>query len=417
MFRKHTKMIVVLFTIIALISAFCVSVKATDTATITSENTDTTNEVSTNTTEEVSEEETHDHNHEDDVLYEDLYIFDDSVTMDKIVDGNVYIFGDNVKITGKINGNLFVFGNDITFTTPYGEDDTEHASENYCYVSGSVFAFGNKINFNAVAQDVYAFSSIFDMSYNSYIMRDVRIAASDLTLKGYITRDAYLYAETFDFGTKGETEEDDDSALIAGDLFYSSSKEATIPETTVTGETKFTAIDTSAETEIQTFNVMDYVMKLVSTLVYTLAIYLIFAWLSPKFFEKTSTSLKTSTLPIAGIGVLTIISSIILIILSIILIFTCLYNISIILLTAIIILYSLNFATFAGTLTFLLKDKLGFGNKKPLLLVIITIVLWALKQIPFVGPIFTFIISIFGLGIIVKHLITRNKPLELKEQN
>ena len=412
MFKKHTKMIVVLFTIIALISAFCVSVKATDTAIVTSENTDTTNEVSANTNEEASTEETH--NHEDEVLYEDLYIFDDSVTMDKIVDGNVYIFGDNVKITGKINGNLFVFGNDITFTTPYGEDDTEHKSENYCYVAGSVFAFGNKINFNAVAQDVYAFGNTFNMDYNSYIMRDVRIAASDLTLKGYITRDAYLYAETFDFGTKGETEEDDDSALIAGDLHYSSSKEAEIPESTVTGETKFTAIDTSAETETEALSVMDYVMDLVSVLVYTLAVYLIFAWLSPKFFEKTSASLKTSALPIAGIGVLVFM---IVPIIAIILLCLTLFSLSLTLATVYGLLLAISFTVVAGTLTLLLKDKLGFGNKKPLLLVIITIVLWALKQIPFVGPLFTIIISIFGLGIIVRHLITRNKPLELKEQN
>ena len=131
MLKNKFKMIVVLFTIIALISAFCITVKATDdTPVVTSENVDTTNEVSTTTDEQISNEETHEHE-EDEILYEDLYIFDDSVTMDKIVDGNVYIFG-----------------NEVTFTTPYDEDDTEpeHQQENYCYVAGSIFACANKIS-------------------------------------------------------------------------------------------------------------------------------------------------------------------------------------------------------------------------------------------------------------------------------
>lgn len=414
MLKNKFKMIVVLFTIIALVSAFCITVKATDaTPVVTSENVDTTNEVSTTTDEQISNEETHEHE-EDEILYEDLYIFDDSVTMDKIVDGNVYIFGNNVKITGKVNGNLFVFGNEVTFTTPYAEDDTEaeHQQENYCYVAGSIFACANKISFNGIAQDIYAFSNTFDMSYESYIMRDIRIGASDITLKGYITRDAYLYADTFDFGTSSENEEEDDSALIAGNLNYSSSKEAEIPESIVKGETKFTAFDTSTETK--TLSVMDYILDLVSVLVYTLVIYLLLNWLMPKFFEKSSITLKKSALSTFGIGILAFLVTPMV---ALILLCLTLFPLSLTLATVYGILLAISFTVVAGGLTLLLKDKLGFANKKALLLVIVTIVLWALKQIPFVGSIITVIISIFGLGIIIKNIINRNKPLELKEEN
>ena len=414
MLKNKFKMIVVLFTIISLISAFCITVKATDsTPVVTSENTDTTNEVSTISDEPISNEETN-QNEETKILYKDLYIFDNSVTMDKIVDGNVYIFGNNVKITGKVNGNLFVFGNEVTFTTPYDEDDTEHEQENYCYVSGSIFAFANKLSFNGIAQDIYAFAQDFNMSYKSYIMRDVKIASSNLTLKGYITRDAYLYADSFDFGTPGETEESDDSALITGDLYYSSSKEAQIPDSVVKGEIKFTETNSSNENKENNLSIMDYVMNLISVLIYTLVIYLLLNWLSPKFFEKSGNVLKNSTLSTFGIGILVFLVAPIV---ALILLCLTLFPLSLTLATVYALLLAISFTITAGSLTFLLKDKLGFANKRALLLVIVTIVLWALKQIPVIGSIITIIISIFGLGLITKNIINKNKKLELNEEN
>lgn len=414
MLKNKFKMIVVLFTIIALISAFCITAKATDsTPVVTSENTDTTNEVSTISDEPISNEETN-QNEETEILYKDLYIFDNSVTMDKIVDGNVYIFGNNVKITGKVNGNLFVFGNEVTFTTPYETDDTAHEEENYCYVSGSIFAFANKLSFNGIAQDIYAFAQDFTMSYKSYIMRDVKIASSNLTLKGYITRDAYLYADNFNFGTPGETEENDDSALITGDLYYSSSKEAQIPDSVVKGEIKFTETNSSNENKNNNLSIMDYVMNLISVLIYTLVIYLLLNWLSPKFFENSGSVLKKSALSTFGIGILIFLVAPIV---ALILLCLTLFPLSLTLATVYALLLAISFTVVAGSLTFLLKDKLGFANKKALLLVIVAIVLWALKQIPVIGSIITIIISIFGLGLITKNIINKNKKLELNEEN
>lgn len=406
MLKNKFKMIVTLFTIIALISSFAVIVKATDSEPVVTSDDSNVMPIDSNT--EPTNPDNKDNsteNTDNNILYEDLYLIDNNVTMDKIVDGNVYIFGDKVKITGKVNGNLFIFANEITFASPYDENDTEHSEENYSYVTGSVYACANKIEFNAIARDIYIACNNFNMSYESYILRDVRIAASNIALRGYITRDAHLYGDNFDFGIKSENEEENNSALICGDLHYYTNSEISIPEGVVIGETSFTKFDNSDDVK----TVGDYLMDLLSAIIYTLVIYLVFIWLAPKFFDNTSELLKTSSLPIFGIGTLILI---VVPIVTFILLCLSLVSISITLVTIYCLLIAISFTVVSGSLTYLLKDKLGFADKKLLLLLITTIVLWGLKQIPFVGPIITLFISIFGLGLIVKKVCFKNKISE-----
>lgn len=416
MLKNKFKMIVTLFTIIALISSFAVIVRATDNEpVVTSDDsnvmpidsdTEPTNPNARNEDEtQNTENDEHNHTEDNNILYEDLYLFDNNVTMDKIVDGNVYIFGDKVKVTGKVNGNLFIFANEITFASPYDENDTEHSEENYSYVTGSIYACANKIEFNAIARDIYIACNDFNMSYESYILRDVRIAASNISLRGYITRDAHLYGNSFDFGTKNENEEENNSALICGDLHYYATSEISIPEGVVIGETSFTKFDNSDDVK----TVGDYLMDLLSAIIYTLVIYLVFIWLAPKFFDNTSELLKTSSLPIFGIGTLILI---VVPIVAFILLCLSLVSVSFTLATVYGLLLAISFTVVSGSLTYLLKDKLGFADKKLLLLLITTIVLWGLKQIPFVGVIFTLAISIFGLGLIIRKVCFKNKVSE-----
>lgn len=402
MLKNKFKMIVALFTIIALLSSFMVVVKATDGEPVV------TSEDSVTEPEDIYTEES-------EILYEDLYLFDNSITMDKIVDGNVYLFGDKVTVTGKVNGDLFVFANEITFTSPYDTDDTEHADDNYCYVTGTIYACANKITFNAVAQDLYMACNDFSMSYESYILRDIHIAASKIDLIGYITRDAYLYGNEFNFGSiseheEGEDVEEDNIAFISGNLHYSAASEIEIPEGVVIGETTFTKFDNSKDSSK---TVGDYLLDLLSAIIYTFVIYFLFIWLAPKFFDKTSELLKTSTLPTFGIGILVLI---VVPIVTFILLALSLLSLSLTLGTVYALLLAISFTVIAGCLTYLLKDKLGFADKKMLLLLIVTIVLWGLKQIPFVGPIITIIISIFGLGLIVRNTIN-DRFLKLNEKN
>ena len=413
MLKNKFKIVVALLTIISLISVFCITVKATDdTPTPISEEANLENqatepETDGTTTDATNEtDETNGEVEPEEMVYKDLYLFENNITMDKIVDGNVYAFGDNITITGKINGNVFVFGNNVTFTNPYPEDDTEHQNENYCYITGNVYALAsNKITFNAVAQDIYALSDVFEMSYDSYIMRDIRIAGSDLTIKGYISRNAYLSGDTFNFGVHSDNEEEDDAAIIAGDLNYSSQNEIEIPENIVQGETKFNEVASTTTSKSAT----DYLMDLLSALIYTIVLYLLFTWLAPKFFDKTSTILQKSPLATFGIGIL---SFIVAPILALILLCLTLSSLSAIVVYGLILAISSTIVF--GSLTSLLKDKLGFANKQFLLFIIITIVAWALKQIPVVGLIINLAIFVFGLGLAIKNVLNnKNTSIEL----
>ena len=423
MLKNKFKIIVALFTIIMLVSALCITVNATDdtddTPVAISENGDVTTEADNSTNDETNNSvdgtdiESPESEPEDEMVYDDLYIFDNNVTMNKIVDGNLYIFGNNITITGKINGDVFAFGNNITFTSPYPEDDTEHEAENYCYIVGNVYALASeKITFNAVAQDIYALSDTFDMSYNSYIMRDVRIAGSDITIKGYISRNAYLGGDTFNFGTYSENEDENDAAIIGGNLNYSSNNEIQVPENVVQGEINYTP---EAQSPASSKGVTDYIRDLLSVLIFSIVVYLLFTWLTPKFFDRTADILKTSTLPTLGIGALALVGTFIVII-----ILLCLTLVSLSVLLGVIygILIAISSTVVFASLSSLLKDKLGFANKQFLLFVIITIIAWALKQIPFVGMIINLAVYIFGLGLVIKNIFNqRNKNLELNEKN
>ena len=415
MLKSKFKIIVTIITIIALISAFCITVKATDdTPTPISEEANVGNEVDDSTNEEVPEEDetteepTEEVEPEDEMVYDDLYLFENNITMDKIVDGNLYVFGDNITITGKINGNVFAFGNNITFTNPYPDDDTEHQNENYCYITGNVYALAsNKITFNAVAQDIYALSDVFEMSYDSYITRDIRIAASDITIKGYITRNANLSGDKFNFGTHSDNEEEDDAAIIGGNLNYSSQNEIEIPEDVVQGETKFNEVSSTTTSKSAT----DYLMDLLSALIYTIVLYLIFIWLAPKFFNKTSEILKTSTLSTLGIGLLAFVVTPIL---ALILLCLTLSSLSLLLAVVYGLILAISSTVVFGSLTLLFKDKLGFANKQFLLFIIITIVAWALEQIPVLGLIINVAILVFGLGLVIKNVFNnKNNSIEL----
>ena len=120
----------------------------------------TTTDTSDAATETLQEEEID----EEDIYNGDLYLFDNhDIVMDKLVDGNVFIFGNNVEVTGQVNGNLFVFANKLNL--------------NECYVRYSIFACAGSIYYNGACNDLYTASGNLEMTYDSYVIRDVKAVA------------------------------------------------------------------------------------------------------------------------------------------------------------------------------------------------------------------------------------------------
>ena len=409
MIKKHMKIIIALLMILTLCTAFISTVKAEDEAPVlTSENEENAEAIETAPLETAPVD--------NDIVKNDLYLIDQEVTMDKIVDGNVYIMANKAKITGKVNGNIYIMANEISFEKP----ENDAVADDYCYIAGSAYILGNTIKFDGVAQDIYAMGSSFNMSYNSYILRDVKVAGESVTLKGYITRNVDMAANKIDLGTASESENEDDSVMIGGNLNYTAPKAVTIPENRVIGDVKFTEDKTDNKVEIK-LSIGDIIWKyakdLISTIVYTLLFFLIINWLAPKFFKKAVVKEKLG-ITIGTGAIVTLVPPILFFILFFIGIFInfIFFEVVLTFITLYGLLIAFTFALAAGSLTYAFKDKFGFGDKKWLFLLIVTLVLWIALQIPFVNGLAWLAISFIASGSLIKVLLNNAKEAkEIKE--
>ena len=110
-------------------------------------------------------------------IEDDVYLCQEDIAYDKLVDGNVYAIGKNITISSlAITGNLFVCGENVTINAN---------------VSGSVYACGNIVEINSGANDVYVAGNKVTFGDNSYTYRDIRVASETCEFNGYSYRNFY----------------------------------------------------------------------------------------------------------------------------------------------------------------------------------------------------------------------------------
>lgn len=382
MLKKNLKLLLAICLIIATLLSFsvCFAETAGDNAKAV-------------TTSETTEKE-----EEQEIYNGDLYLFDNNIVMDKLVDGNVFIFGDNVEITGQVNGNLFVAANQLKF-------------EN-CYVRYSIFACANSIYYNGACNDLYVASSNLELTYDSYVVRDVKAVSSDVIFKAAIGRDVDLTCNTVNFGEK------DSAPIIYGNLRYSASSEATIPEGAVTSEDSVTYSSNSFNSnENATQNITDIILNILVCIVTVIVIYALSKLLAPKVIEKLSNNTLSvkKLLKTFGIGLLSFIA---VITVTVILLLT---QIGIKLAVILILLFALLCLMAIPTLTIkianLLKPVLKIEKTIMfyLILVLISIVLYGITLIPFVGSILNVIFKLVGIGLLID-LFMPSKELSEEEK-
>lgn len=386
MLKNKFKVISLIFTIVTLIATFSF---ATDVAPNSLEN--NTNVVSNNVEGEATpiatNEEENTNAEAQDIHEDDLYLVGDSIVMDKLVDGNVYIMGKDVKITGQVSGNLFVFADKLSFDNSY--------------IRYSVFACANEINLNGACNDLYVACNKMTVSYDSYVIRDVRVYASNLTFKGAVGRDAYITANNLNFGEADSQE----VALIYGDLNYSTPTEISIPDKTVEGNVSYNELKDNKNSNK---TIKDYIFSLLEAIVFTIIVYLLALWITPKFTKSCSAFASVKALPALGVGILTLILIPIVCILLLFIEIT--VPISIALFTLYALLISISFAVVSICITKALKSKLSMDKTSMqfLILILTTIVLWGLKSIPFIGWVVSLLIISIGLGVMILYAITKN---------
>lgn len=309
----------------------------------------------------------------------DVYLLGTDVTLDYEVDGNVYILGTNVNISSKILGNLFVCANTINITKTG-------------YISNSFYGVANNINFLGTAYDIYTTSNNFYIEGST--LRDIHSIANNLTLNCEIGRNADVAGENLSFSGK-----------ILGDLNYKSKEPIKIPDGVVSGNVRFE--------ELKEFNLKpNYFILAASFVGLILALWLFMKWLAPNFLSKTDIILKDSLLKNLGIGLLSLLA---IPGLAITLMITAIAAYAgVLLLVLYILLACISSSIFVIAINNLLAKKFNFdkGYKVFLLLIVTSIIAWALTIMPYVGGVFSTLYALVGFGIVIRNLLKKGEFVE-----
>lgn len=385
MLKKKTKFIVLLVVFMLIISTFSF---ATDTATPTSEVPGDNARTEVEVPDENANPDSPQYP-EEDIHNGDLYLCSNDITMDKLVDGNVFLFGKNIKVTGKVNGCLFAFGDNVTF-----EDSSS--------INQSIYVMANKLTLNGSCLDLYACASKIDASYGFLAVRDLRVAADSFNFSGCVGRDAFVGTNNFYFDQTV-----DKSAIVYGNLTYSSANELSLGPDFVQGDISYKKEIIKEESAADI--IVSKIISLCNSILYVLVVFLLCLWLAPKFLSQINNYMTVGNCAKAfGIGLLSIVVGIVA---GFVLLFTVVgipVGFATIVLT--LLLVSIATAITSISITYKLKEKFAYSKNYMTYLTLagVVIVIWALKLIPYVGAVISFVVNSIGVGIIVNYIFTRN---------
>lgn len=325
----------------------------------------------------------------------DEYLCGQDVTVEDPIDGNLYVIANTVTIKSQIVGDAFILANQLVI-------------EKEGYIYSNLFACAQSITINGNAYDVYACTNNFNIS-GGYVYRDLHICSSYVNIAGIVGRNASISCDNLSFGTGNsndvnEISDSNSKGIINGNLEYSAKAEASIPEGSVTGETKFTPVVVNNKVPI-----MQYVISAISFLCLVIFIWLMLLWLSPKFLNKTSELLKTKKSSIALYGILGIILAPIVSVL--LLISSIASNVGLLILALYIVLLCVSKSFFTIAINKLICTKLKIEKNLATfgMLIVSGLIVWSVGLIPYVGSILGFFMIWIGLGILLTYIIPERK--------
>ncbi len=328
------------------------------------------------------------------VLNTDLYIADNNVVVDNIVNGNAFVYGSNVTIKNDIMGDLFVLGNSVSID--------EQAS-----VVGNVFVYATDLTINGEVIDLYGFSQTFTLGDSGKIDRDLRLYSNSCTINGLIGKDAYIAANTISL--KNST-----SNLIAGNLHYTSSEEINIEDGVVKGEVKYTPVSTE-EVSVQKV-ITNYMIILINVLVYSIATILVIIFLGPKFTEKLSYCLSKRAFASTGIGIIGVVFVPVLALMLFVTRFATYLGIAMFVLY--LLMLSITISILGIAVGNYLANKLKNKTKaKTFGLSIASVaVIWLLQLIPTIGSWISIFTVVFGFGLLLFANFIRKDVTDINTQ-
>ena len=384
MLKKNFKILAILLVVLTVISSFSLCFADEETQTLDATATDASN---ASTTDATQQQEVHNG---------DLYLFDTNVKMDKLVDGNVYIMGNNVEITGQINGNLFVLANSVKFDNSY--------------VRYSIFAAAKDIYYNGACNDLYAATGKLEMTYESYVIRDVKAVSSETILKAAIGRDVDLETNSLNLG------EENQAPIIYGNFRYSANEEKNIAEGIVEGEVTYKENATKDNTKSVGEQIKSIVLTFLTVIATAVVICLILSKLTPNFVNNLANNLSVGSIVKTCLKGLAVLAAGFFVVL-LLLISEIGIKLGFILVLALVL-----FGLFATPLAVIyitnaLKPVLKIEKTVLYYVVIglVAVILQGITYIPFVGGLISIIVFLLGYGSIVS-ILWKSKELSEEEK-
>lgn len=125
------------------------------------------------------------------VIDNDVYLFEESISIENEVNGNVYLIGKNINISSEyLNGNVFAIGQDITIKG---------------LVYGSIYVMGENINIESECTGtVYVLGKSITLAENATILGDLKVSADSLYIDGNVNRELDAYVENINVSDKSE---------------------------------------------------------------------------------------------------------------------------------------------------------------------------------------------------------------------
>lgn len=324
---------------------------------------------------------------EDTYKSHDVYLTGDNVTIDYVVDGNLFVMADTVTINSKIGGDAFIMAKTINV----GDQ---------AYIFSNLFAIADSIDIKGVVYDVYALAQNFTVS-NGYIYRDAKLCCNTININGVIGRNAFVNCSNINFNT-----DENDKGIIYGDLTYSTPSELSFDKNIVNGNVTYKAPKVSPEKSVREI-VASYISDLGAFLAFVIIIWLVCLWVAPKFLNDTNKFVGKKTLNVLGTGLLTLIAVPIACIILLLLQLTA----GISLLTVAIYILALIVAKSIFTIVAnnYLCSKLNINKNTGIfgMLIVSGVIVWVISELPYVGGIVSFIISVLGLGVLVSAILPK----------
>lgn len=318
---------------------------------------------------------------------DDVYLCEQDIVYDKLVDGNVYVIGKNITISSlSISGNLFVCGENVKINSD---------------VSGSIYVCGNIVEINSGANDIYVAGNKVTFGEDSYSYRDIRVVSDTCEFNGYVYRNFYSTSNKTNINNAA-------MGGVAGKTYYSG--EFNVQNNDNMGEIKEIKVPVKQESKSETFsNVISILSKAFTSIV------IILIWSNITKNKENNEKENYIIDVLVGIG-LTILVPIVAVVLVITLVGLPI-GFLIIALYIIALIISLPIAALKISRIILKISQKSCSNvMKFVLALLVYLVIELIRFIPVVGGVIRFVIMAYGFKIILSLIFSR-KQKELKGES